>query len=530
MLNKKNKAKGDASSSLRAAESLISQGDTLFSAYQYEDALEFYQQVLVRFGEARNGELGRLVRTARGRKGGVLVLLDRFEEANGDFDVLCVRTRYASDPQRALAQAREIIAKTLDTRAKTLIKEKRYEQALVVEESLFSRFGDDPPSEHPYIGLDALNNKAWLLDKLERRQEAITTYDEVIGCYGAKPELYAREKITDALVRKARLLRDDGHDEEAIAVVDELLTRVDSAEQPELRVNVARGLHNKAQALGSLGRWEEAITLDEDTIARFPSDDDPELVEVLAYTLAHEAYCLKKMGQWERSLIVWNKVAERYGDADTPALRSLVARALRERARLLLAMGQPAEGVVLAEALIERVGDEGPDVEQRQLFADALAAKGSALLADGRWKKAVESFDQLIDCLRGAQEPGLRRSMAIALNGKSVALDLLGDQDESSSTFGKLARDYEKEAFEIFDDMARQSKSGSGPQAREVLSQALYSKAGLLAELDRNSEALVVLDELIERFENDESYPIQEIVSSARNGRKEILSGASGPD
>lgn len=117
---------GDRKSYLEVAESLNSDGDELFRSHRYEEALACYLQVLEQFGKVREGELGRQVRTALGRKGGALVMLNRLTEASGAFDELCARTSHASDPKRALAQARDMIMRVIDVQARALLKAKRY--------------------------------------------------------------------------------------------------------------------------------------------------------------------------------------------------------------------------------------------------------------------------------------------------------------------------------------------------------------------------------------------------------------------
>jgi hypothetical protein len=117
---------------LRIAEQLNSKGDLLLRSRRYEEALVCYAQVVERFGDAQYGELGRQVRTALGRKGGALVILDRLTEADSAFDQLCERSRCASNPECALAQARKVIVQVMHSRARVLLKEKRHDLTVAV--------------------------------------------------------------------------------------------------------------------------------------------------------------------------------------------------------------------------------------------------------------------------------------------------------------------------------------------------------------------------------------------------------------
>jgi hypothetical protein len=135
-VSKENNPEIDPGSSLRVAESLIDEGDALLGSHQREDALVVYERVLEQFGEAQEGDLGRQIRTALAKKGAVLVTLDCLDEADRAFDELCARTRHASDPDRALAHAQEMIARIFYKRARTLLKEKRYEDTVATVNTL----------------------------------------------------------------------------------------------------------------------------------------------------------------------------------------------------------------------------------------------------------------------------------------------------------------------------------------------------------------------------------------------------------
>lgn len=81
----------------------------------------------------------------------------------------------------------------------------------------------------------------------------------------------------------------------------------------------------------------------------------------------------------------------------------------------------------------------------------------------------------------------------------------------------------------MFDESAKRFAKASEPQAREQVASALYRKAWVLGELARDDEALLTLDELITRFEDDENENVQMIVADSREARERKLAGGGGP-
>jgi tetratricopeptide (TPR) repeat protein len=181
---------------------------------------------------------------------------------------------------------------------------------------------------------------------------------------------------------------------------------------------------------------------------------------------------------------------------------------------------------VVAEALIERAGED-TDPGQRERLADALVSKGTALLADERWEEAVEASDEVIDRFQDAGESGLRHSIALALYSKATALDRLGRGQESEGVIEDMLSRFGEEALAIFEGAASNFANAPEAQQREVLASALYAKAMALHKLGRQHEAVPVLTELIERFQDDQDPEIQDVVLQAREAHEEMGDGES---
>ena len=552
--------------------SLIGEGDALLREGRFEDALVVWGQVLERFGEAQGGALGRQIPNLRLTQSAVLVMLDRLGEAETAFDELCTWTRQASDPDWVLAHLQDFnlyFATTLHTRARALLEEKRYGETIATADALLERFGEAPPPGRLDLVVDALRirataladsgrtqeaipllgelveryrdieepavrtsvataliKRAELLDGCGEHERALEVFDELITRFGDAPDPDLREKVAYAFAAKASALLDNDGNEEAIRAVDELLSRFGEASEPELSVHVARALANKAAALGRLGRPEDAIAVDDEVIARFADAADLDVSERVAWVLGHKASSLSELGRVEESIAVWGDMIARYSEARSPVRRDRVASALRERAELLMATGRRSEAIDLADVLIARGSDEHDP--QQYLRAQGLATKGAALLGEKRLEDAIVPLNELIagfqddhPTLRStAAERRLRTQVAFALRDKAVALYRLGREQEAKTAEDEMVTRFGEDALAGFDELSSRHANANDPHLRELLVSALQGKAAVLSGLDRQDEALQVLTELIDRFQNDKNPDIQNIVTEAR---KEII-------
>ena len=100
--------------------------------------------------------------------------------------------------------------------------------------------------------------------------------------------------------------------------------------------------------------------------------------------------------------------------------------------------------------------------------------------------------------------------------------------DAAYEKLARIAKAGNSKALAIFEGAASNFANSSEPQQRKALPSALYAKALALDKLGRQDEAVLVLAELIERFQDDENPEIQNVVSEAREAREEMLDGESG--
>ena len=151
---------------VQVAETLVGKGNALVRLGRYDEAVECYDRVVERFGEADEGDLRRLVHRSLSKKGSAFARLGRLDEADAAYDALCARLSNVRNPKLALLRVQAL-------RASALFDAGRHEQAIVAADALLEQFADSPPPTCLDLVVKTLSLKAYALSDLGREQEAI---------------------------------------------------------------------------------------------------------------------------------------------------------------------------------------------------------------------------------------------------------------------------------------------------------------------------------------------------------------------
>lgn len=176
----------------------------------------------------------------------------------------------------------------------------------------------------------------------------------------------------------------------------------------------------------------------------------------------------------------------------------------------------------------EELGSDGKLLAalERDTDPTALAEVGHRVLKAGdqwcgrnRFDLGVILYRAIIDRFDGIDDPDLQQLSVHALLSAAEALTVLGLLDEAADAQEAIFK-YGDAAVAALDEAAIWLEK---TDFREKLAWVLMAKAITLGALQRRDETLAALDEVIERFQTDESPIIQEIVAKAHEGREEVL-------
>jgi tetratricopeptide (TPR) repeat protein len=301
-------------------------------------------------------------------KGAALVELERMEEAIQAYDELLRRFGDANEPV-----LRRRVIRALYGKGRTLSQlPNRGDQAIQAYDELLHFFDNGPEPEMRKTVAMALVSKSAQLNRLDRGEESIQACDEALRRFGDATEPALREWVAKALFNKGSALVGLNRGEEAVRTLDEVPRRFGDALEIELREPVARALFGRGAELGRLNRREEAIQTYDEVLRRFGDTAEATLREWVARALINKGIALGQLNRDEEEIQTYDELLRRFGDATEPALRERVAKALLYKGQTLNTLKRAQEARLSFEEVLKRFADS-PDAALQQLVEEARA-------------------------------------------------------------------------------------------------------------------------------------------------------------
>jgi len=303
----------------RVAWALHNKAHALANDGRAERALATYDEVRDRFGGAEGLGLVEHVRRALIDKGLLLNELGRQEEAIAELETAAAlrgaeptathesvralvalafaqsesgRDRAAiSTSDRALAaignnetmESRRLIATALYNKMNSLTRLGQVSEALLVQQSLFSRFAHDLDEDLRGSVVDSLIVRGAILEAEDTLDEAYAAWRDAAAL--ATPTSVGRERSARARAFMARAMAQHGDLAEAVRTHSEVIDDLsDNAVGKEIRLHLARSLYDRGVVLERLTRLDDALASYREVVARFADDEEPEIAQILAYS------------------------------------------------------------------------------------------------------------------------------------------------------------------------------------------------------------------------------------------------------
>jgi tetratricopeptide (TPR) repeat protein len=190
----------------------------------------------------------------------------------------------------------------------------------------------------------------------------------------------------------------------------------------------------------------------------------------------------------------------------------LNAMALRFKAAELDDLGRQAELAGVAKSLAQHI--DGNDDSARAHALLALNEILSVLARDHMFEERLDVLENMIEQLAHAPYPEAHLDRELALIARAETLTALGREEEASLVRQRVMRN----ADEILDRLeARMSLIADDGSLDSAVNMAghLQTKALVFGRTGRNSEALEILDELIERYKATDNHNLERLVREA---------------
>lgn len=358
-------ARGGKGNGTQVAQSLFNAAFSLFKVNRNKEAIDVYDEVVSRYGNAPELALREQVSKALTNKGLALNQLKSHEEAIAVFDEAI--SRYGDAPEVSL---REQVANALLYKCVALGQSGREEEAIRVSDEIVSGYGGAPETVFRDRVARALSVKNLALNRLKRYGEAVAVSDDIVLRYGGALEMALREQVARALLNKAAALRKLDRKEDAIAVSDEIVSRYGSAPEAELRIQVADALLSKCIALNELNRYEESMAVCDEMVARYGNAPEAELQLRVSRAFNSKGFALLCHAK-----SIWSEEAARISNLQ--AASTLFAQAEKttdskpmvwgNQAYAAFLLGQPESARPLLKQALQEGGEEFFLLEQTDL-------------------------------------------------------------------------------------------------------------------------------------------------------------------
>jgi tetratricopeptide (TPR) repeat protein/NAD-dependent SIR2 family protein deacetylase len=266
-----------------AAERLKDHPDENLAAYDLVVAIREHESKKVKPNLARRLQLANSLLG----KGFLLHTIRREEEAIAVNDELI--RRYGEARELPIQQS---VAKGFYNKTLGLGNLNRNEEAIADCDELINRYGKltDPVIQEQVA--KALLNKGVILGNLSRSEEEMAVYEEVLRRYGGASDEPLREHVASALFYKAITLHSLDRKEEAIAAYNEVVRRYREATSPALRLRVAQAWTHESVLLGELQRYGEASSVSAEVVRRYGETTDPAMRKQVMHALNSHGFHL----------------------------------------------------------------------------------------------------------------------------------------------------------------------------------------------------------------------------------------------
>ena len=349
-----------------------------------------------------------------------------------------------------------------------------------------------------------------------RHGDAIAGFQQIVDRFGDTTDPWLDWLVGHALYGKAQSLERIERDDEAERLYAQIVERFGDSEAEDRPRQVARALMHRGSALARLGREEDAIGAWSELIARFGESGVPFLIGYVSSALERKAGSARKLERLDDAIDAYDEIIVRFTDSEFPPMRRQADIALSNKAFVLMLDGRIPEAIVVANAAVARLDHADAPAE----LAIAVLNLGGALAQEDRLDEAMALLDTLIERLNGDETEELRTPLILAISNKVELLAMMGHSDDAVALHTEMVERFGERVPQAFGEAAVRNEHDEGAQA--VVAGMLLKQAMVLAELDHTAASKIALDNLINRFGEDEGADIERVMGMARDFRAQL--------
>lgn len=492
-------------------------------------------ELLIDLAEQLPNPPEKLLAEAMMRRMRPLTMLERHDDSYRALDAVADRFQHSTNPDVHIQVSAALLLQAQIAQIRDLAP-------LRILMNLVRRFGG---STDPKLRQAVLLGLFTAKEEFQKREE----WEQVLAvCHlihtKFKDIASLREAIRSVPLDAGNALAHLNRREEALGAFDAVIASCSpengSTETEENQRLWSTAMWNRASMLSELGRREEASAA-LSSLERFAGSSDPYLAENAAGALFRKGIDLLKNKELINSLSVLERLNTDLADAQHPGLIDLAMQSLYNTAVIQRDLGRHKTARQTFRVVADRFKEETE--HSRALIATSLFNLGALCQSNGLPKRALRTYDELVERFKDCPEKEVRQRVQAALHNKAQILEQLGKRSQlmdlieqglqhSQSTLDELNLDETAKylftkalkqgeggdfdsAIATCDELLARFGSDTTPAVLEAVARTLVHKGYVLAMSGQLDAAHQTYDEVIKRFRDSSDEALQERVVRA---------------
>ncbi|MDI2113426.1 hypothetical protein [Commensalibacter nepenthis] len=320
------------------------------------------------------------------------------------------------------------------------------------------------------IVAEALLKKAEILVEVNNADDAILTLEQLSNLYLDSKNQKLKDDVALALFRQGNLLLQQKEYEPAMLTLSHLVSVYGRSNQIETKRMVVQAMYLETEILNHWKKNDTALNIQSSIIEQFINEQDPAIRLVTAKSLMARTANRLNNREWGPALFNSNLFIKIFSKDASPTIKEYLAHNLLYRAEIL-----------------HRVKTIPKD--QKELFGN------------NPQEAALATYDELLTAIADHKEGEYPRYKVTALLGKAQIF-----QQQKKYT----------EALELCNQIYNSNANSAATKIKDVVAKSLLTKAQILNTLKQYKQALIAYQQIIQSYHYDDShYTINDVLLSA---------------
>ncbi|MCY4544914.1 MAG: ATP-binding protein [Gemmatimonadetes bacterium] len=318
-------------------------------------------------------------------------------------------------------------------------------------------------------------------DELEEMSEVLRLEEAAQGMSG-REEFFEKARI--GLERIQHLLSPEDLSIFRSATDDDASTEhIDEGKPIKSDFQMAGVMLKQANEQRKTGELQAALSSCESVVDQFAERNEPKLRTRVAIAMVLKGILQLKCKKSDAALTIFDELIGKFTIYAAPNIQALVSHAYLGKTWILLNRSDLGNSLTTYDVVVNRHGVvQSPCFPAiRNLLAGTMLEKGATEYESGDYKKAIATFDDMIQRFADSDEPQLWMLVSVALARKATASSKLGDNAGETAAYEDMIR--------------RRTGSDDLPHPRVFIISAIVVKAGILVSTGDTEEALRECDE-----------------------------------